>query len=238
MRNNVMRRDEQHAVTTQTTKTAKSEMTRETIICAALKLFQEKGCDKTTIRDIAKEANVALGAAYYYFRSKDELVLHFYSLTQEQAKLKNLEIVDSGKDFQERLTKIIEFKFEQMKPYRKFISVIARNAAEPDNPLSPFSERTRAIREDAILLIRQAIEGSNLKYAAALHPYMPRLLWFYQMGMIFFWIHDNSAGQVRSRNLLEHSMKILVRLFRLSTVPFLRPVNQSVIRLLDIVDGR
>src|SRR5207237_4129045 len=66
--------------------TAKAEETRERILDAALQLFQQRGFDQTTMRDIAAAAGVATGAAYYYFRSKEELVMAFYVRTADEAR--------------------------------------------------------------------------------------------------------------------------------------------------------
>ena len=44
------------------------------IIECATKLFLQKGFDKVSVRDIAKEANVNLAMINYYFRSKEALV--------------------------------------------------------------------------------------------------------------------------------------------------------------------
>src|SRR5207237_4793311 len=55
--------------------TTKAEETRERILDAALRLFRKRGFDQTTMRDIAAEAEVATGAAYYYFSSKEEMVI-------------------------------------------------------------------------------------------------------------------------------------------------------------------
>ena len=62
-----------------TTKiTRKAEATAANILDSALVLFRETGFDKTTMRDIAAKAGVATGAAYYYYPSKDSVVLAFY----------------------------------------------------------------------------------------------------------------------------------------------------------------
>ena len=216
--------------------TAKAIRTREQILDAALGLFQEKGFDKTTMRDIAHAASMSVGASYYYFRTKDELVLAFYTLTQEEAREKNKEIIAKTKDFKKRLDAIIRFKFDQLRPYRSFLSVIARSAGDAENQLSPFSSETAPMREDAINLIREAMEGSNLKVSSLLRPHLPKLLWFYQMGLNFYWIHDRSPNQAKTEELHEHSSKILTRLITLSTVPLMRPVNRSVVKLLSIIE--
>ena len=62
----------------------KSEKTREKILDAALARFRKEGFDGTTMRDVAKDAGVALGAAYYYFPSKDALVMAYYERIQDE----------------------------------------------------------------------------------------------------------------------------------------------------------
>ncbi|MBN1046996.1 MULTISPECIES: TetR/AcrR family transcriptional regulator [unclassified Clostridium] len=49
------------------------EERKQEILDTAMKLFCEKGYDKTSIADIAKEINVAQGLCYRYFPSKEAL---------------------------------------------------------------------------------------------------------------------------------------------------------------------
>ena len=62
----------------------KSDATRKRLLARALVLFQKKGVEQTTMRDIAKAAGLSLGAAYYYFPSKDALVFSFYEDNQRE----------------------------------------------------------------------------------------------------------------------------------------------------------
>src|SRR5215813_6572805 len=62
----------------------KSETTRRHLLNTALSLFRHRGLDATTMRHIAKEADVALGAAYYYFDSKEAIVQAYYGQVQTQ----------------------------------------------------------------------------------------------------------------------------------------------------------
>jgi len=52
-------------------KTAKGEQTRALILETAMRLFQERGYDKTTMRAIAAEAGVSVGNAYHYYEGKE-----------------------------------------------------------------------------------------------------------------------------------------------------------------------
>ena len=49
------------------------EERRQEIIDTAMKVFYEKGYEKTSISDIAREMHVAQGLCYRYFSSKEEL---------------------------------------------------------------------------------------------------------------------------------------------------------------------
>ena len=58
--------------------TKKAEATSARILDVALDLFRRGGFEQTTMRGIAAEAGVSLGSAYYYFESKEHLVMAFY----------------------------------------------------------------------------------------------------------------------------------------------------------------
>jgi len=54
-------------------KVKKGEVTRQAIEDAAIELFVEQGYHATSMRQIAKRANLALGGIYNHFKSKDDL---------------------------------------------------------------------------------------------------------------------------------------------------------------------
>ena len=66
----------------------KGEGTGEHILETALGLFRDKGFDATTMRDVARAADMSLGAAYYYFPSKEAIVLSYYEQVVERRRAK------------------------------------------------------------------------------------------------------------------------------------------------------
>jgi AcrR family transcriptional regulator len=52
--------------------------TRERIVRAALKHFVEKGYKETSIKEIAEEAGVSMGATYVHFTNKEDLALKLF----------------------------------------------------------------------------------------------------------------------------------------------------------------
>lgn len=212
----------------------KSDETRGRILNAAIELFRRKGFEDATMREIASEAGVATGAAYYYFDSKDAIVMAFYE--QSAAEMQPLleEALVRGKDLKSRLAALLDVKFRQFEPNRGLLGALAAHA-DPRHPLSPFSEQTRHIRESDIRFFERVLAGARVRVTPDLAPVLPRVLWMYQMGLILFWIYDPSAGQKRTRSLVEKSLPIVVRLIQLAGFPLLRPVRRMVVDLVNSV---
>src|SRR6185295_1187928 len=59
-------------------KQARSKKTKEKIVQAAIRLFEERGYEKTTSNDIAAEAGVSVGSFYVYFTDKRQLLLTIF----------------------------------------------------------------------------------------------------------------------------------------------------------------
>jgi AcrR family transcriptional regulator len=213
--------------------TPRAEDTRRKIYDAAMELFREKGFDETTMRDIAAKAGVALGGTYYYFSSKDAIVLEFYRQMQESSHELILAALFREKKLKQRLRSVLDQRLHLLEPNRKFCAALLRHAPDSSDPLSPFSEETRPIREGAIEHMRIAVEESDTKIPADLKLRLPYLLWLYQMAIIMFWIYDRSPGQERTTRLLDKSLDLLVKLLRLSTLPLMKPLRKAALDLVE-----
>lgn len=211
---------------------SKSEATHQQILSAALELFRTQGFEAATMREIARSAGVATGAAYYYFDSKDAIVLAFYDQAQRDMAPSLEQALTSTKDLEERIRRIVRIKLDYFAPSRAFLGALSAHS-DPQHPLSPFSEQSRAIREADMDYFARALEGSRTRVPDDLKLYMPRLLWLYQMGLILFWVYDRSEGQRRTHALLEKSLRVVVRLLKLSGLPLMQPVRRMVIDLVD-----
>lgn len=55
-------------------KSSKAEISRERVIKAAARIFSEQGYAGTTMRDIARGANLQAGSLYYHYPSKELLI--------------------------------------------------------------------------------------------------------------------------------------------------------------------
>src|SRR5688500_12978292 len=121
------------------TTTSKGEQTRARILETALTLFRERGYEETTMRAIAEQAGVALGSAYYYFRSKEQLIHACYGRTHRRHRAACRPILGRERHLRARLRGVMHAKLATIEPYHQFAGLLFKSAADPQSPLNPFS---------------------------------------------------------------------------------------------------
>ena len=215
----------------------KSEETRERILNAALKLFHKRGFEAATMREIAEEAGVATGAAYYYFSSKDAIVLDFYRRSCAQMQPQIESVLKDTVGLEQRLRELIRVKLMQFGPHRGVLRALLRNGADPKHPVSPFSPQTKEIRDIDMAWFRQILDDCGMRIPRDLGRDLPGVLWFFQMGVIFHWVIDDSPDQVRTERLLELAARSVTALIKVSALPLMRPVRKAALELVSLVKG-
>ena len=133
------------------------------------------------------------------------------------------------------MRELIAVKFAHFAPNRGVLRTLLRNGADPTHPLSPFSSETKEIREIDIAWFGRILRDCGVRIPRDLAPHLPGLLWFFQMGVILFWVIDESPHQERTTRLLALSSKVVATLVRLSSLPFMRPVRKTALQLVEIV---
>jgi AcrR family transcriptional regulator len=212
--------------------TAKGERTRERILDAALRLFDQHGWRETTMRAIAAEAGVSLGSAYYYFDSKESLIQAVYAQSHVQHVAASAAVLAGERGFERRLRGVMQAKLDTLAPYHRFAGVLFSTAAEPASPLNPWSAASAAVRRQSTALFAELVEGSDAKVGKALRAELPDLLWTYHMGIVLFWIHDRSPGCAASYRLMDRTVALIARLVALAKLPVLRPVLRSLLAVV------
>lgn len=200
-------------------KTRKSEETRRHVMEKALAIFLEKGFERTTLRDLSQTTGLSLGAFYYYFPSKESIILAFYdqnfAVFQEAAAA----AISSSRKFELQFEAVLEARIRTMAPEREIFLQLARAATDPNSPMSPFSKETEAVREVSIGVFYELLQRSDLKVPRAIAPFMPHLFWFTMMGVVLFWTFDKSKGQEKTYQLIPLVAKNYARLLRALNLP-------------------
>ena len=77
------------------------------ILEAAVKVFSQQGFHQSTIAQIAKEAGVADGTIYLYFKNKDDILVQFFSHRAKQVFESFREDVDQAQTSLDKLRSLI-----------------------------------------------------------------------------------------------------------------------------------
>jgi AcrR family transcriptional regulator len=219
--------------------TSKSEQTRALILETAMRLFRERGYDRTTMRAIAQEAGVSVGNAYYYFAGKEHLIQGFYDRIAAEHQVAVRELLARESDLEARLAGVLKIWLDIAQPYHEFAVQFFKNAADPDSPLSPFSPESEHARVEAIAVHREVLRGATrTKVPEELHDILPELMWLSQMGLVLYWIFDRTEGRERSYRLAERGARLTARGVSLARFRVLRPLVREVHELFtDFLPG-
>jgi AcrR family transcriptional regulator len=207
-----------------------SEETRRHVIETSLRLFREKGFEATTIRDIASASGLSLGAAYYYFKSKEAIVAAYYDFVQEEHQTRAREAFASAKDLRERLRAAMHSKIDIMQSDRALLRALFRYGGDPAHPLSWFGPATREQRRLSTAVFAEALAGERLP--DDIREAAPTLLWTMHMGVLLYFLYDESPSQRRTRTLIDAAVDLTVDVKRLVTSPLLRPFRRRVLGVL------
>lgn len=216
-----------------TTKPA-GEKTSELILTTALDLFRRSGFETATMRDIAAAANVATGAAYYYFPSKEAIVSSYYGQVQRIHVEKVREQWEGKSGLRDRLGIAFHSKLEILKEDRRFLGALFRYTGEPDHPLSVFGKGTRDERAQSMAIFREAIAGTGL--SEEMQQLLPAALWLAHLGIILFFIYDETVEQQKTHKLVNGVLDLLTQAIEWTSSAFVRPFVQPLqTKVLEIL---
>jgi AcrR family transcriptional regulator len=184
--------------------------TRERILESALSLFQKKGFDGTTTKEIARKARVAEGTIFNYFNTKEDIALYFFdkevqhviAYFEDGRHLKNAPL-------EERLFALIQRQLEYIAPYERFIGSVILQAFQPSSKLSPFSLESQALQVRYLTFVQQLFNEAEEKGEIdRVSWWTPQAFWVYYLGILFYWLHDPSHRKENTLAFLDRSLKI------------------------------
>ena len=189
---------------------------RKRIVTAALNLFQAKGFEATTTREIARKADVAEGTVFNYFKTKEDIALSFFEQEVDHAfatvrgnpRLRKAPL-------EEKLFALVQSQLEFLAPYERFIGAAFVEALKPASPLGPFSHRAQELRHRYIGFVQELIEESLPKRRPSPLTWMaPQAFWIYYLGALLYWLHDASPGKQNTLAFLDRSLTFGVSMFK------------------------
>ncbi|MEU4409003.1 TetR/AcrR family transcriptional regulator [Streptosporangium sp. NPDC023963] len=141
---------------------------RRHIAEAVLRVAGRHGLDRATLRDVAVEAGISLGAVQHYFRSKDELLRHVIDYTGERVTGRiTAGLGDLGETVSARA--VLRVMAAEMLPLdarrqaeRRVVQAFGVRAADAPHLAEPLREGYHWLHERVAELIGQAQRAGEL----------------------------------------------------------------------------
>jgi AcrR family transcriptional regulator len=211
--------------------TPKGVATRQKLFDTSLALFRTKGFEATTMRDVATAAGVSLGAAYHYFEGKDAIVAEYYDQVQRLHADRVRASMARTRGLAERLKLALHAKLDILGADRPLLGALLRYTGEPAHPLSFLGRGTRDLQLRSMAVFADAIGDEPMP--EDVRALAPLLLWAMHMGMLLYFLYDESPQQRRTRALVDRGVDLFVGSLRLAKLPPLRPLRARVRAMLD-----
>jgi TetR/AcrR family fatty acid metabolism transcriptional regulator len=128
---------------------------REAILRAAIRVFAHNGYFNSKVADIAREAGIADGTVYLYFKSKDEILHSVFDRSMERAIAEGRQLLEGVNDAREKLRRIARLHLERLGADRELAVVFQVELRGSTKFMEEFSAAGFA---EYLGLIRQTIE--------------------------------------------------------------------------------
>lgn len=214
-------------------ETEKSAETYERVVSAAMRIFKEKGFQSTTMRDIAREGKLSLGSLYYYFQTKEELVLLFYErLNQEVEERFRKQYLDSG-HVSTQVDTFLKIKLEMLAPYRELVTVILKEAVDPESKLSPLSNATTSVRSSVLrlfeemIVLNKGLQNPDIQQEA-------KTLWLVHLLIMVYWLHDKSIDYNATNKVLDLLKRGIEWISTMRMIPGFNAITKQIFSILPV----
>lgn len=191
-----------------TTSNAKKDKYHR-ILEAAIKVFAKQGYFQSTVSKIAREAGVADGTIYLYFKNKDDILIHFFSYKTKQVFEGFREEVDKGGNALDKLRNLIRRHLEE---FQKDIDMAIVYQAETHQSSRLAETQIREMSKMYLDIISEIVEHGQEEGYVRRDLYMglvKRLIIGAVDETINTWIH--SGGKYDLVSMAEPLVDIFIR---------------------------
>ena len=211
----------------------KSQQTKNqrAIIQAAVDLMTQHGFEATTMKQIARAANLGDATIYKYFPSKEKLVLAYFEQAITDALLQFQKTKgQEGFTLQERMQLLVDSLLEILLADREFVAV-ARALVERAPVLLLGDELPgKPLLIDAFLQMVAQAELAGEIAPCGFKPSLAGLMADYVYGVMAYWLRDESEAFGDTTQLVDLSLGVLVLTLRSGLVDKLLELGGFVLR--------
>jgi len=208
-----------------------ADATRRRILSVALGHFRELGFEKTTMRRVADDAGVSLGAAYHHFASKQDIARAYYLQQTDAHEAATRAAWERATGWLERVRLVLHTGLDVRATDRALMRELAPLVVGTDEKTSAFSADSAELRVRSMGLFREAIDDPAVPedFRGVLVP----ALWAMSMGILLYFAHDPSAEQRKSRALIDGAVELCGALVGALSMPLMSPLRARLREVLD-----
>jgi AcrR family transcriptional regulator len=210
-------------------QTSQGAAARERLYATAIKLIAERGYEATTLRDIAKDANVSVGLLYRYFPSKQAVVIALYDELSTEYARKAAQIPPGT--WRDRFLFALTASLDVLKPHKVALRALTPVlVGDPEEGI--FAERTAFSRLRVQRVFEQAVVDATDAPRQPLAEALGRLLYMVHLTVLLWWLLDKSVSQRATSALVALTRQLLPSAALALRVP---PVRRFVISVDELV---
>ncbi len=177
----------------------KSAATSRRLYETAIRLFADDGYQRTTLRAIARRADVSPGLLYRYFPSKRAVVLALYD-ELSAVFADRTQGLPAG-SWRKRFGTALRASLEVLGPHRDTLrALVPLLVSTSDEGLFAASTATSRARVEGAFV--RAVTGAKDAPRGATGAALGRVLYLVHLGAILWWLLDRSRGQSVTRKLI------------------------------------
>lgn len=182
---------------------------RSRILDKAAEIFNSKGFEDSTTRDIALAAGLAAGTIFNYFPSKETLAMTMVSEALVQGREDYLRRCTGGEDLAEELFLFVASGLRRLRPLRPFLGPVLERSLSPF-PRKNVCQEGETARQEHLAAVQAILARHG--FAEAPDYVAMTMYWSLYLGILAFWSNDTSPNQEASQALIDYSIRMFVQL--------------------------
>ncbi|RLA03546.1 MAG: TetR/AcrR family transcriptional regulator [Gammaproteobacteria bacterium] len=177
------------------------------ILEQSAELFINEGYNAVTIRRIAKITGLATGTLFNYFPNKESLAMNIIMAAFAKGQIHYQKRCSNCVEPKEELHLLINSVLRQLRPYRSFLGPVLEKSFSPF-PKDTVSIEGKTAQQQQLMMVSNIMDKYNIP--ASENNLELDIYWSLYLGILAFWMKDNSKFQQNSQPMVANSIALFV----------------------------
>lgn len=171
------------------------------ILDSARNCFLSKGFHKTTMRDIAKEASISLGNIYQYYQGKNDIILKFVELSNQETT-QAIEYISNASNFKKALKQVLAMLLDEFVTKKElviYLEILSEALKNPEIKSIIKQEKTETVFEQLFI---QAEQDKKIHMKLCASSSVSLILTAVETAATNMLIHEKSYSKSKALNYI------------------------------------